>query len=172
MLNVTRVDTQTCLTTFDEKNGRINHATNQDCEEICDDVAHEEMIEYRDDSSKIAEISNCWKHGLSSEFHLNIPSQLITLVQALMTPKIKIFSREKEDLDASISLESMEDTHGVSIFLKESVRGHAIVALGKLCLGNRDLAKQCIVAFVKELGTCDSPVVRNNILVMLADLCC
>lgn len=52
-----------------------------------------------------------------------------------------------------------------------SVRGHAFITLGKFCLRDESLAKTCIALFVKELETDPSPVVRNNILVILTDLC-
>jgi hypothetical protein len=43
--------------------------------------------------------------------------------------------------------------------------------LGKLCLQNEMLAKDCIPALTKELETSQDPAVRNNITVVLCDLC-
>ena len=43
--------------------------------------------------------------------------------------------------------------------------------LGKLCLQNEVLAKDCIAALTKELETSQDPAVRNNITVVLCDLC-
>lgn len=55
--------------------------------------------------------------------------------------------------------------------LNPAVRASAFVALGKLCLGDESLAKKCIKAFVKELSTTHSAVVRNNIIIIMSDLC-
>ena len=33
------------------------------------------------------------------------------------------------------------------------------------------LAKKCIAAFARELETSDSPIVRNNVIVIMCDLC-
>eukprot|EP00697_Spironema_sp_BW2_P001834 gnl/Spiro4/12461_TR6578_c0_g1_i1.p1 gnl/Spiro4/12461_TR6578_c0_g1~~gnl/Spiro4/12461_TR6578_c0_g1_i1.p1 ORF type:complete len:1589 (-),score=422.90 gnl/Spiro4/12461_TR6578_c0_g1_i1:11-4777(-) len=51
------------------------------------------------------------------------------------------------------------------------VRAHAFVSLGKMCLESQALAKKCMALFIGEMVESDSPVVRNNILVIVADLC-
>eukprot|EP00884_Botryococcus_braunii_P006340 jgi/Botrbrau1/15707/Bobra.4_1s0080.1 len=51
------------------------------------------------------------------------------------------------------------------------VQGHAWVTLGKLCLIDETLAKKCVPILVQELGRSVSPVVRNNVMVALSDLC-
>lgn len=43
--------------------------------------------------------------------------------------------------------------------------------IGKLCLQNETLAKDCIAALTKEMDTSQDPAVRNNITVVLCDLC-
>ena len=42
---------------------------------------------------------------------------------------------------------------------------------GKLCLQNEDLAKQCIAALARELETSSDPAIRNNVTVVMCDLC-
>ena len=42
---------------------------------------------------------------------------------------------------------------------------------GKLCLQNEDLAKQCIATLARELETSDDPAIRNNVTVVMCDLC-
>ncbi|ELW72472.1 60S ribosomal protein L6 [Tupaia chinensis] len=42
---------------------------------------------------------------------------------------------------------------------------------GKLCLQHEDLAKQSIPALVRELEACEEGAVRNNVVVVLGDLC-
>eukprot|EP00042_Codosiga_hollandica_P044945 m.449832 g.449832 ORF g.449832 m.449832 type:complete len:1359 (-) comp56904_c0_seq3:122-4198(-) len=51
------------------------------------------------------------------------------------------------------------------------VRAHAFTALGKMCLQCEDLAKTCLPLMVKELSTCHDDAVKNNIVVIMADLC-
>lgn len=51
------------------------------------------------------------------------------------------------------------------------LQGHVIAALGKICLSDAGLAKKCIVLFLRELNSTPSPVLRNNVLVVLTDLC-
>lgn len=41
----------------------------------------------------------------------------------------------------------------------------------QLCLQDDDLAKQCVPALAKELETSDDAAVRNNVAVIMADLC-
>ncbi|KAJ7392191.1 Condensin-2 complex subunit D3 [Desmophyllum pertusum] len=55
--------------------------------------------------------------------------------------------------------------------LSPPVKAHAFVTLGKLCLQNEDLAKQCIAALARELETSDDPAIRNNVAVVMCDLC-
>ena len=43
--------------------------------------------------------------------------------------------------------------------------------LGKLCLQNEDLAKQCIAALARELETSNDAAIRNNVTVVMCDLC-
>ncbi|KAM7435860.1 Condensin-2 complex subunit D3 [Porites harrisoni] len=55
--------------------------------------------------------------------------------------------------------------------LSPPVKAHAFVTLGKLCLQNEDLAKQCIAALARELETSNDPAIRNNVTVVMCDLC-
>ncbi|XP_034865212.1 condensin-2 complex subunit D3 [Mirounga leonina] len=51
------------------------------------------------------------------------------------------------------------------------IRAHAIITLGKLCLQHEDLAKKSIPALVRELEMCDDVAVRNNVVIVMCDLC-
>ncbi|KAF6082195.1 non-SMC condensin II complex subunit D3 [Phyllostomus discolor] len=51
------------------------------------------------------------------------------------------------------------------------IRAHAIITLGKLCLQHEDLAKKSIPALVRELEVCEDMAVRNNVVIVLCDLC-
>ncbi|XP_072467730.1 condensin-2 complex subunit D3 isoform X2 [Notamacropus eugenii] len=51
------------------------------------------------------------------------------------------------------------------------IRAHTVITLGKLCLQHEDLAKKCIAALVRELEVCEDVAVRNNVIIVLSDLC-
>ncbi|XP_068707976.1 condensin-2 complex subunit D3-L-like isoform X1 [Montipora foliosa] len=55
--------------------------------------------------------------------------------------------------------------------LSPPVKAHAFVTLGKLCLQNENLAKQCIAALARELETSNDPAIRNNVIIVMCDLC-
>ena len=57
------------------------------------------------------------------------------------------------------------------IVLSGKCRAHAFIVLGKLCLQNRELAKESIVLLARELEENSDPVVRNNVMVVMSDLC-
>eukprot|EP00124_Ichthyophonus_hoferi_P001616 Ihof_evm2s89 gene=Ihof_evmTU2s89 len=57
------------------------------------------------------------------------------------------------------------------IAIPATIRAHAFIALGKVCLQRESLAKKCIAALVKELETGSNPVIRNNVIVVMCDLC-
>ncbi|XP_062053352.1 condensin-2 complex subunit D3 [Lepus europaeus] len=51
------------------------------------------------------------------------------------------------------------------------IRAHAVITLGKLCLQHEDLAKKSIPALVRELEVCEDVAVRNNVIIVMCDLC-
>ncbi|NXE73530.1 CNDD3 protein, partial [Cochlearius cochlearius] len=51
------------------------------------------------------------------------------------------------------------------------VRAHAFITLGKLCLQHEDLAKKCIAALARELEVSCDVAVRNNVVIVMCDLC-
>jgi condensin-2 complex subunit D3 len=42
---------------------------------------------------------------------------------------------------------------------------------GKLCLQNEELAKKCIAALARELEISKDPAIRNNVVIIMSDLC-
>ena len=42
---------------------------------------------------------------------------------------------------------------------------------GKLCLQHEDVAKKCVAALARELEVSTDPVIRNNVVIIMADLC-
>jgi hypothetical protein len=57
----------------------------------------------------------------------------------------------------------------------DSVRAFAFVALGKVCLVDQGMAKECVTLLVREIDESSdeesSPAVRSNALLVLGDLC-
>ncbi|NXH16920.1 CNDD3 protein, partial [Bucco capensis] len=51
------------------------------------------------------------------------------------------------------------------------IRAHAFITLGKLCLQHEDLAKKCIAALARELEVSQDVAVRNNVVIVMCDLC-
>ncbi|XP_064327032.1 condensin-2 complex subunit D3 [Phalacrocorax carbo] len=51
------------------------------------------------------------------------------------------------------------------------IRAHAFITLGKLCLQHEDLAKKCIAALARELEVSCDVAVRNNVIIVMCDLC-
>lgn len=78
----------------------------------------------------------------------------VLIIQALVAPVIPT-------RDAEIA----RDAH------PPAVRAHAFLCIGKLCLQDEELAKQTIAAMAHELEVCTDPAVRNNIVIVITDLC-
>ncbi|XP_062580228.1 condensin-2 complex subunit D3-L-like isoform X1 [Saccostrea cucullata] len=55
--------------------------------------------------------------------------------------------------------------------MSNRIRAFAFIALGKLCLQNAELAKKCVAALARELEISPDPTIRNNIVIILCDLC-
>ncbi|KAL4224772.1 Condensin-2 complex subunit D3 [Mactra antiquata] len=51
------------------------------------------------------------------------------------------------------------------------IRAFAFVNLGKLCLQNEGFAKKCIAALARELEVSKDPAIRNNVMIVMCDLC-
>ena len=97
--------------------------------------------------------------GLSASeqgaFTIPVSRSLVSLVQALLPP--------------TLPPTPSNPTSGEAV--PESVRAHAFIALGKLCLLDQNLAKESINLLVRELVKADSVAVRSNALLVLSDLC-
>jgi condensin-2 complex subunit D3 len=84
---------------------------------------------------------------------VDVPKQMVTFIQALLAPTL------------------VQMGGGPATSIHDSIRAHAFIALGKICLRDSALAKTCITTFIKELETTDSPAIRNNIILVIGDLC-
>ncbi|XP_062994944.1 condensin-2 complex subunit D3 [Elgaria multicarinata webbii] len=73
---------------------------------------------------------------------------------------------DNEDLPPSQPLSQFRGSVMPSV-----VRAHAFITLGKLCLQHEDLAKKCIPALARELEVSKDVAVRNNVVIVMCDLC-
>ena len=60
---------------------------------------------------------------------------------------------------------------GVHCPLAPTVRASAMVAFGKICLEKESIAKRAVSKFAAHLSREEHPIVRNNVLIVLGDLC-
>ncbi|KAH0623283.1 hypothetical protein JD844_031429 [Phrynosoma platyrhinos] len=75
-------------------------------------------------------------------------------------------SLDSEDLPSSQPLSQFRSSVMPSV-----VRAHAFITLGKLCLQHEDLAKKSIAALARELEVCQDVAIRNNVVIVMCDLC-
>ena len=54
---------------------------------------------------------------------------------------------------------------------EQELQGHVLVALGKLAMHDAALANKVAALFLREVEMAALPVVRNNLLIILTDLC-
>lgn len=97
----------------------------------------------------------------------SLDDRIVLVVQAIVSAKDK----DKAAGDRNESTVSTSTNSGAKSPFSPSVRAHAFVALGKLCLLREELAKQWASSMARELDVCTDPAVRNNIVVILSDLC-
>ncbi len=92
---------------------------------------------------------------------------LFTVGETAIAAQKKISNRLKTILQSLISMETVETPE----WLTDSIKGISHITIGKCCLEDESLAKECIPMWVKQLDSEASMVIRNNILIVLCDLC-
>lgn len=113
--------------------------------------------------------------NVGKHYATKVPKRLILSIQALLTSteclnnmsQMQSQVTASQDIPMSQPLSQFVQSGGVP----QHIRAHAVINLGKICLHNVQLAKKCIPAMVRELDTCDNAMVRNNVLIVLTDLC-
>ena len=108
----------------------------------------------------------------TAEQEQRIAWRLFTIGEVALVAPRAVGERLVHDVEALVEPALVVPGRARSVANTQCVRAHAFVALGKLCLENERLAKRCVLRFVRELqrrGT--PPVVRNNVLLALCDLC-
>lgn len=101
---------------------------------------------------------------------LPVSSGLTSLVQMFLLPQIatnQLSSTQSEPQEEDDDREDPVDPTDIPT----PIRVCAFVTLGKLCLRDQELAKDCITMLIRELRTCKIQDIRSNILLILGDLC-
>uniref|UniRef100_A0A8C0EV61 Condensin-2 complex subunit D3 n=1 Tax=Bubo bubo TaxID=30461 RepID=A0A8C0EV61_BUBBB len=98
-----------------------------------------------------------------------VEKRIFLLIQSILA------SVSEDQLSGSPDGEEMPDSQPLSQFrgsaMPPVVRAHAFITLGKLCLQHEDLAKKCIAALARELEVSHDAAVRNNVVIVMCDLC-
>ncbi|XP_069470215.1 condensin-2 complex subunit D3 [Ambystoma mexicanum] len=102
-----------------------------------------------------------------------VEKRIFLLVQSILASESMeqaIDLRDGDDLPASQPLsQPLSQFKGST--MPPIVRAHAFITLGKLCLQHEDLAKKCVPALARELEVCHDVAVRNNVIIVMCDLC-
>ncbi|NXT41467.1 CNDD3 protein, partial [Pelecanoides urinatrix] len=98
-----------------------------------------------------------------------VEKRIFLLIQSILA------SVNKDQLSCSLDGEEIPASQPLSQFrgsaMPPVVRAHAFITLGKLCLQHEDLAKKCIAALARELEVSHDVAVRNNVVIVMCDLC-
>uniref|UniRef100_A0A8C5SPB8 Condensin-2 complex subunit D3 n=1 Tax=Laticauda laticaudata TaxID=8630 RepID=A0A8C5SPB8_LATLA len=101
---------------------------------------------------------------------VKVDKRIFLLIQSLLASPDNMehlsSPAENEDLSASQPLSQFRGS-----MMPSTVRAHAFITLGKLCLQHEDLAKKCIAALARELEVSKDVAVRNNVVIVMCDLC-
>ena len=93
---------------------------------------------------------------------VKVSGPLLTFVQSLTAPTLSLPSMLSSPASAPLGPAPISNT----------IRAHAFICLGKLCLRDQSLSKKSLPLFIQALSSSCSPLVlRNNLLILLSDLC-
>ncbi|XP_078481505.1 condensin-2 complex subunit D3-L isoform X2 [Ciona intestinalis] len=95
-----------------------------------------------------------------------VPNSLLFSVQALLTNPNTVDQTASNSQVLSQPLSQFRSGE-----IPSSIRAHTIFNLGRICFRNKKLAKKCVPAIARELEICENESVRNNVLIVLTDLC-
>uniref|UniRef100_A0A673XRJ3 Condensin-2 complex subunit D3 n=1 Tax=Salmo trutta TaxID=8032 RepID=A0A673XRJ3_SALTR len=159
-------------------NQKLNYALqtflNQHCGELvslCEAYLSKSLIDRSFEYYCKASINWIFCHlytlGVAS---LHCPSKvgkrIVLLVQSVLTSSVEQQSEGSEELAGSQPLSQFKASS-----MPSSVRAHAVITLGKLCLQHEELTRKYLPAFARELELCSELAVRSNVVVVMCDLC-
>uniref|UniRef100_A0A3Q2X804 Non-SMC condensin II complex, subunit D3 n=1 Tax=Hippocampus comes TaxID=109280 RepID=A0A3Q2X804_HIPCM len=101
---------------------------------------------------------------------LNCPGRVskrtVLLVESIITAHSDKFLDCQDELPASLPVSQFKANS-----LPTKVRAHGVITLGKLCLQREELVQKYLPVFARELELGTEVAVRNNIVVIMCDLC-
>ncbi|XP_010137945.1 PREDICTED: condensin-2 complex subunit D3, partial [Buceros rhinoceros silvestris] len=99
-----------------------------------------------------------------------VEKHIFLLIQSILASPVN-----EDQLSSAADGEEIPASQPLSQFrgsaMPPVVRAHAFITLGKLCLQHEDLAKKCIAALARELEVSHDVAVRNNVVIVMCDLC-
>ena len=106
------------------------------------------------------------------------PKRVFMLVQSLIAAPVITsgdWNNQDNSAGSDLATQGTQATQVLTQFkgskMGSKIRAHAFITLGKLCLQHEKIAKKCVPAMAKELEAADDPSIRNNIAIVLCDLC-
>ncbi|XP_077468877.1 condensin-2 complex subunit D3 [Stigmatopora argus] len=101
---------------------------------------------------------------------LNCPSRvtkrMVFLLESVLTTHLDKLPDCQDELLASLPVSQFKETA-----MPTKVRAHGVITLAKLCLHNDELVQKCLPVFARELEIGKEVTVRNNLVVIMCDLC-
>ncbi|XP_062286238.1 condensin-2 complex subunit D3 isoform X2 [Scomber scombrus] len=95
-----------------------------------------------------------------------VGKRTVLLVESVLTTHSDKFTDCQEELPASLPLSQFKANS-----LPTRVRAHGVITLGKLCLQHEELVQKYLPVFARELEVGTEVAVRNNLVVIMCDLC-
>ncbi|XP_057605649.1 condensin-2 complex subunit D3 isoform X3 [Hippopotamus amphibius kiboko] len=100
-----------------------------------------------------------------------VDKKAFLLIQSILAASASAEHLTSSDPGGSEAAASQPLSQVRASVMPSMIRAHAVITLGKLCLQHEDLAKKSIPALVRELEVCEDVAVRNNVIIVLCDLC-
>jgi len=112
-----------------------------------------------------------------------VPTRMCNAVQALLAPSAlpEVLPQlpplasaqpgdDDEDAERKHGEERLVQSAG-AVTVEQELQGHVLVALGKLAVHDASLSSKMAALFLREVERAASPVLRNNLLIILTDIC-
>ncbi|XP_027863592.1 condensin-2 complex subunit D3 isoform X1 [Xiphophorus couchianus] len=95
-----------------------------------------------------------------------VGKRTVLLVESVLTSHSEKLAARQEELPASLPLSQFRENS-----LPTRIKAHGVITLGKLCLQHEELVQKYLPVFARELEVGTEVAVRNNIVVIMCDLC-
>ncbi|XP_054885394.1 condensin-2 complex subunit D3 isoform X2 [Poeciliopsis prolifica] len=95
-----------------------------------------------------------------------VGKRTVLLVESVLSSHSEKLAACQEELPASLPLSQFRENS-----LPTRIKAHGVITLGKLCLQHEELVQKYLPVFARELEVGTEVAVRNNIVVIMCDLC-